>query len=426
MSKVQIQVFEHQSMTYAGRYAILEFTEKHHQAFESYFQKNERTPFFELIPKGVRFKSYVGVIQIGDTVIEVLPKTDRKKKSSASKETWQNILLDMLRTCELLKARRSSNASLKLKSNSILELYFVLFLEELEALMKQGLIKKYKSHQSQQKALKGALVFREQIKRNLIHKERFFVRHQSYDKNHLLHQILHEALLLINRLDTGGVLKDRIGRLLLDFPNVDSRKIMADDFERINNSRKHAPYERSLEIAKLLLLNFRPDLKAGRQNMIALMFDMNMLWEEFVYRVLRKELKSEWDVHGQKKKRFWEKKVIKPDIVLRHRERGLVYVIDTKWKLPERNKPSDNDLKQMFAYNHYWKCTHSLLLYPSDSTESGMKGGYSEKVLINKTEKDHYCSMGYLDLVEYHENKGRWSISVAIKNMLEIDTRYVE
>ena len=423
----KIQVFEHQSISYSGRYAIPDFHEKHHHAFESYFQKNEQTPFFDLIPNGVRFKSYVGVIQIGDTVIEVLPKADRKKKSPASKETWQSILLEMLRTCELLKARQSSNASLKLKRNSILELYFVLFLEELEALMKKGLIKKYKSHQSQQKALKGALVFSEQIKRNLIHKERLFVRHQTYDKNHLLHQILHEALLLIDRLDTGGVLKDRIGRLLLDFPKVDSRKIKTDDFERINNSRKHAPYERSLEIAKLLLLNFRPDLKAGKQNMIALMFDMNMLWEEYVYRVLKKELRREWEVHGQKRKRFWEKKVIKPDIVLQNRNTGVVYVIDTKWKLPERNKPSDNDLKQMFAYNHYWKCRHSLLLYPSASTESrDMKGAYSEKILIDKQHEDHFCSMGFLDLVEYHENKEKLSIAVAVQNMLEIDTRYVE
>ena len=175
----KIQVFEHQSISYSGRYTIPDFDEKHHQAFESYFQKNEQTPFFDLIPKGVRFKSYVGVIQIGDTVIEVLPKADRKKKSSASKETWHNILLEMLRTCELLKARQSSNASLKLKRNSILELYFVLFLDELEALVKRGLIKKYKTHQSQQKSLKGALVFSEQIKRNLIHKERFFVQQQS-------------------------------------------------------------------------------------------------------------------------------------------------------------------------------------------------------------------------------------------------------
>ena len=422
----KIQVFEHQPISYSGRHAIPDFGEKHHQAFESYFQKNEQTPFFELIPKGVRFKSYVGVIQIGDTVIEVLPKADRKKKSSASKETWQNILLEMLRTCELLKARQSSNASLKLKRNSILELYFVLFLEELEALMKKGLIKKYKSHQSQQKTLKGALVFSEQITRNLIHKDRFYVKHQTYDKNHLLHQILHEALLLINRLDTSGALKDRIGRLFLDFPIVDSRMVKADDFEKINNSRKHAPYERALEIAKLLLLNFRPDLKAGKQNMIALMFDMNVLWEEYVFRVLKRELRGEWEVFGQKRKRFWEKKVIKPDIVLRNRESGVVYVIDTKWKLPEKRKPSDNDLKQMFAYNHYWKCTHSLLLYPSDSTESGMKGGYSEQILIHKEPESHYCSMGYLDLVAYYQNRNEWSLSVAVLNMLEIDTRYVD
>jgi len=301
-----------------------------------------------------------------------------------------------------------------------------LFLEELETLMKKGLIKKYKSHQSQQKSLKGALIFSEQIKRNLVHKERFFVRHQTYDKNHLLHQILHEALLLIDRLDASGGLKDRIGRLLLDFPTVDSRKITVNDFDRINNSRKHAPYERSLEIAKLLLLNFRPDLKAGNQDMIALMFDMNTLWEEYIYRVLKRELMREWEVHGQKRKRFWEKKVIKPDIVLRHRESGVVYVVDTKWKLPEKYKPSDNDLKQMFAYNHYWKCTHSLLLYPSDSTESGIKGGYSEKIVINEAEEDHFCSMGYLDLVEYYKNRDKWSISVAIQNMLEIDTRYVD
>lgn len=422
----KIQVFEHQSISYSGRYAIPEFNQKQHHAFELYFQKNEQTPFFDLIPKGVRFKSYVGVIQIGDLVIEVLPKADSKRQSSASKETWQNILLDMLRTCELLKARQSSNANLGLKRNSILELYFVLFLEELEALMKKGLVKKYKSHHSQQKSLKGALIFSEQIKRNLVHKERFFVKHQTYDKNHLLHQILHEALLLIDRLDTGGVLKDKIGRLLLDFPIVDKRTITVNDFERISNSRKHAPYERSLEIAKLLLLNFRPDLKAGKQNMIALMFDMNMLWEEYIYRILKRELRREWEVHGQKRKRFWEKKVIKPDIVLRHRESGVVYVIDTKWKLPEKNKPSDNDLKQMFAYNHYWKCTHSLLLYPSDSTESGLKGGYSEKILINKEENDHYCSMGYLDLVEYYQNKDKWSVSVTVRNMLEIDTRYVD
>lgn len=414
----QIRVFEYQSITFSGRYQHPSFKEEHQKAFENYFQKNERTPYFELIPRGVRFTSYVGVIQIGNLVIEVLPKADRKKNSTAHKETWQNILLEMLRTCELLKANHSSNAQLKLKKNSILELYFVLYLEELESLIKKGLIKKYRAHESQQKALKGSLVFSEQIRENLVHRERFFVRHQHYDHHHLLHQILHEALLLIEQLEGGRHLRDRIGRLLLNFPQLERIKIGFEHFQRIPNNRKHAPYEQALEIARLLLLNFRPDLKAGRQNMIALMFDMNMLWEEYIYRILRKELNAEWEVMGQSRKRFWEQKVIRPDIILRHRESGKVYVIDTKWKLPEKRKPADNDLKQMFAYNHYWSCTHSLLLYPSDE-ESSYQGSYSKQIVIDNTLKDHYCSMGFLDLVGYVQNKREWNIHRPILNMLE-------
>lgn len=188
----KLQVFEYQSISHQGRYAKPGFEPRHFEAFERYFNENERTPYFELISKGVRFKSHVGVIQVGDLVVEVLPKADKQNAKSSANQ-WQGILLEMLKTCRLLTATKSSDASLKLKANSILKLYFELYLVELENLIHKGLIKKYRPHQSQQKALKGALVFSEQIKRNLVHKERFYVRHTQYDKKHLVHQVLHEA-----------------------------------------------------------------------------------------------------------------------------------------------------------------------------------------------------------------------------------------
>jgi 5-methylcytosine-specific restriction enzyme subunit McrC len=35
-------------------------------------------------------------------------------------------------------------------------------------------------------------------------------------------------------------------------------------------------------------------------------------------------------------------------------------IIDTKWKIPENNKPTDSDLKQMYIYNEYWKSRNAI------------------------------------------------------------------
>jgi 5-methylcytosine-specific restriction enzyme subunit McrC len=51
------------------------------------------------------------------------------------------------------------------------------------------------------------------------------------------------------------------------------------------------------------------------------------------------------------------------------RQNARTLIIDTKWKLPEDNKPSDSDLKQMFMYNEYWQNANAILFYPKDSGE---------------------------------------------------------
>ena len=208
-NKNLIQVFEHQKVTIKGgrfplpnsEFAKGKFTEELWQKFEEYHERTN-TPFFKLIRKGVQFTSYVGAIRIGNTTIEVLPKSDKTsgKEGDAEREKWQAVLLDMLKTCHLLQAKQSGEANLKLKSNSIFELYFELFINEVEQLLRQGLIKKYRKKEGNRTALKGALKFNQHISKNLVHKERFFVRYTDYNKNHLLHQILHEALLVIHQL----------------------------------------------------------------------------------------------------------------------------------------------------------------------------------------------------------------------------------
>jgi len=388
-----IRVFEYDSICYkkGRKYFHSEFKEVHHNAFENYYSENESCPFFELIPHGVRFNSFVGVFHIGSLTIEVLPKADR----SGDTGVWHGALLDMLKACSLLTAKDVGNAPLRLRSNSILDLYFELFLNELEYLFRRGLMKQYRKKEGQQKALKGALVFSQHLRKNIVHKERFYTRHTIYDKDHLIHQILFEALTLVERLANKASLGDSIGRLMVDFPRVKRLNVTAKTFDRIPTNRKTEPYQKALEIAKLLLLNFRPDIRTGRNDMIALMFDMNRLWEEYVLRQLQRELIPDgWKVSGQRSQKFWNHKTIRPDIVL---ERGEdVYVIDTKWKVPDKAHPSDNDLKQMYVYNHHWKANQSMLLYPKSSNESDEDGIFH----LKREGEAHGCKMGFVHVLE--------------------------
>ena len=387
-----IQVFEYQSIAFDGKYEDKGFTKDMFTAFEKYFQANERTPFFEMIPYGVRFKQYVGAIQIGKHTIEVLPKAGKKGNA----DVWQSVLLDMLKTCHLLTAKETGNASLKLRANSILDLYFELYVQELESLLYQGLIKKYRAESGQQKALKGALIFSKQIAQNIVHKERFYTRHTVYDKNHLLHQVLAEALKVVARLSSSSRLKDRIGRVQLDFPEVDQLNVSASHFDKLNTDRKTAPYQKAISIAKLIILNYRPDLAAGRNDLLALMFDMNVLWEEYVYRILKKHALSDYEVLSQRRYQFWEHKIIKPDIVLNHKHSDQTFVIDTKWKVIDSRRPADDDLKQMYVYNHHSESLNSMLLYPRTHEQDDVYG----KFRLPHNGKEHHCSLGFVNVID--------------------------
>ncbi|KQC33031.1 hypothetical protein AAU57_06625 [Nonlabens sp. YIK11] len=388
-----ISVFEYETLTTntARRPSKQLISKEIYKSFLDYFDANPDTPFFTLVNQGVKFQQYVGAIQIGNTTIEVLPKAGRND----NKKEWQHVLLTMLKTCHLLTAKESGSANLKLRANSVLELYFELFLNEVEALIRQGLIKKYSKQQGQQRALKGALVFSQHVSKNLVHKERFFTHHTIYSKDHLMHQILNEALCLISIISKDSQLADKMGRVRSLFPEVSRVKVNATLFERIPLSRKHKPYQKALSIAKLILLNYRPDIKAGRKDLLAIMFDMNRLWEEYVLRILRKGNDGSWHIKGQESQLFWKRKTIRPDIVLE--KEGLKYVIDTKWKVIKSNKPNDADLKQMYVYNHHWDAKQSMLLYPNDGSQTHNSGKF---VLPYLDMGHHSCKLGFVHVIK--------------------------
>lgn len=121
---------------------------------------------------------------------------------------------------------------------------------------------------------------------------------------------------------------------------------------------------------------------------------------------------------------FWQTKLydktIQPDIVVT-RGQGPdeeTFVIDTKWKILDSNKPDDNDLRQIFAYNLYWKSYQGILLYPKTTFCKGLKGVY-----IKGMQKEHGCRLSFLDLLD---SEGKLSNEITPSQLRAVVSGYRE
>ncbi|MEZ5002532.1 MAG: hypothetical protein R2730_05805 [Chitinophagales bacterium] len=391
-SKNCIRVFEYDKLRYTDNNVF----EKHHLDAIIQFNERNKNQYFTPIYNGIQFGSYVGVIQIGGLTIEILPKADKDSSySKKQKDLWQGILLDMLRVCKFIKVDKVSETKLNKRHNSILDIYLEMFLNEVELLINRGLIKKYRRVQSNQKSLKGKLVFAQNISKNLIHKERFYCEHQVYDINHLLHDILFKALIISDKL-IKYTLKDKLKRILFEFSDYKETNITTSHFAKVNLNRNSMPYNRAIEIAKMIILNYSPNLNSGKDNMLTLLFDMNKLWEEYIYRILTKFKGEGWKVNFQNSKQFWNTKTIKPDIFITSPTKEN-FIIDTKWKIVDASCPSDDDLKQMFSYNLRWESERSMLLYPKVNQVDSKFGSYHYKDALKESNK---CKLGFVSVIE--------------------------
>lgn len=389
-----IQRYEH------GKLIVGEegFEKKHWDAFVKLNALHEGK-YFDVLYNGLKFKQYVGVIQVNGLLVQINPKADKND----SDDCWQEVLIQMLKKCGRLKAQTLGNAQVRNQYLNLLEVYFEFFLKEIEGLVHIGLVKKYRKNVANVKALKGKLEFTGHLRLNLIHRERFYTSHQVYDCDHLIHQVLAFAIEIVGEFSSGTHLNDLYKRVDLSFPEVCKIQVNEKVLNSIQLDRKTAPYERALEIARLIILNYSPDISEGNEKMLSLLFDMNLLWEEYVLVMLRKYSRlyhPELVIKGQSSKSFWGSNYLKPDIEIFNKETQDIIIIDTKWKLPGSYSASVSDLRQMYTYGRFWNAEKVLLLYPGD------RKTHKFKPFLNADDPiAHHCKLGFVSVLKEASNE---------------------
>lgn len=343
-------------------------------SLEKFVLENEKTAQYLKITtkngfgKVLQAQNYVGVIQTKDgTTIEILPKI-----KNATTEKSKDILIKMLKTLKNSPFKNLSVANLKSSKIPLFEIFISMFLEELTVLVRNGIKSDYISKEENLKFLKGKLKISEQIKYNTIHKERFFVQYEEFISNRVENRLIKTTLQYLYKKSKLNKNQQRIREFLFVFDEIETSHNIKTDFSKIKLNRQMKDYEQVLLWCKTFLFENSFSPYRGNDVAFALLFDMNLLFESFVYSYLKKssnfqDIKSQDKTHHLAYENGIGRFRLKPDIVIN----GGKIIADTKWKILSQEKSyngvSQADMYQLYAYGtKYENCEKIYLIYPFD------------------------------------------------------------
>ncbi|WP_103641519.1 McrC family protein [Campylobacter concisus] len=339
-------------------------------------------------------QNYVGIIQTksGDS-LEILPKIHDNDNGS-NKEAVENskrILLRMLKTLKNHPFKNINIANLKSLNLPLLEIFISMFLDEVSKLIKIGIKSDYVELEDNLKFLKGKLKISEQIRKNIVHKERFYVCYQEFSIDRAENRLIKSTLEFLYRRSKSSKNQRLIREYLFIFDEISSSSDINADFSRLKLNRQTKHYEQALLWSKIFLQNKSFSPYRGSDVAFALLFDMNTLFESYFGNFIKKKLPDAILQHSQK--HLIEKPkgfMLKPDIFLRHQKQN--YIADTKWKIVKSGDDiSQADLYQLYAYGKKYECGRLYLVYPRIS-------GVDQKAMKFKYENNIWLNVLYFDL----------------------------
>ena len=341
----------------------------------------------------------------GGLTIEILPKIADKTDTDKSKA----VLIKMLKSLKKFPAKSSNLANLKTQNLPLLEIFISMFLCELETLVKKGIKSDYVTLEENLNFLKGKLNINEQIKRNSIHKERFYVEYSEFLSDIKINRIIKTTLKFLYKKSISSKNQQKIRELLFMFDEISTCSDYKNFFTNYAVNRQVKHYEQALLWCKIFLLGNSFTPHKGDDLAFALLFDMNALFESYVGNFIKKKLPGTILQHQEKylieKPREFR---LKPDIFLEGK-----FIADTKWKIirqdinesEKKYKISQADLYQLYAYGKKYECGELYLIYPKID-------GAKQELMKIKYEKDMQLEILYFNLENDSNN------DELIKNLL--------
>lgn len=317
------------------------------------------------------------------------------------------------------------------KGSNFFDIVGRLFLNKLNELIKIGLLRKYVRTNENLRFLKGKLLIKNQIRKNLVDKSRFSCEYEDLTFDNLENRIILSALSsLISLIRFNEKVRNELKKFETIFKDcITYKKINPQECNFVKFNRINQHYVDIIKLSKLILeARFIRSVHEGESRGFNFIVDMNKVFEDFITEIIEEVISEDFSgyiVEKQQKFRSLvkERKLItKPDVLIKNENDCYPLIIDTKYK----SKSSNSDFYQIIAYSLALPTSkRCCLIYPvSDKTEIDQQSLTLVRNLSNSASETVTLTCRTIDLSSKLEDDVKFEqyikgIKVQVKTLLQ-------
>ena len=325
--------------------------------------------------KGLRARGVVGVIATPDCQLEILPKIEGAGESGVDNATLRHRLIHMLAMAWNIRVDAGAMAQLAWQRDTILELLIRLFCSKLADAVRQGMPRQYTEQEADLSALRGRLDVTRQFSALAVSPQKLACRFDGLSPDIALNQVMRATISKLSRFAQAPDNQRALRELSFAYADISMVPSGALRWDLIVLDRTNTRWRELLSLARLFLDDRHQRTSAGSIQGHALLFEMNVLFEAYVARLLARALAgTDLSVSAQGGHRdcLFEGDIgrfrTRPDLIIR-RGSSINLIVDTKWKRITRvDDPqqgvNQGDVYQLMAYGRVYDCPHVVLLFP--------------------------------------------------------------
>ena len=352
-------------------YAKVEINDSYLDKLQAYLKCQKLESALKVSRHGIKTKSWVGVIKYKNLHLEILPKlisedaNNDKKISEEERSIILKNLIFMLSYTKNLDIKTNDNAKLSTEKNPFIEILIREFATSLFEALKRLTPKRYVREEENLNYLKGKIKFSENIRYNCTNQAKFYCEYDEFSENNLLNQLFLFVSTCLYNISNNSYNKKILKLIINYYSDISFVRFDKCKVRKIKLTRNQELFKKPFNLAKMFVEQTSVDLSKNKFENITLVWDMNKLFEEFIFELIKRKI-PDCQVKAQKTKRLLirnkeTRRDTKVDIFVKNPK----VIIDTKYKkFTNFDYISSADIYQVTTYCLLHNYNRAILLYP--------------------------------------------------------------